>query len=340
MIGDKQRHGFTQHHFSVFYVYVLQSVPSAKEFYVGSTVNLKARLMQHNQGIEQSTRRYRPWRLVYYEAYRAESLARLREASLKHHGNAMKELKKRIGVVESASEKKQLRRGLKSGAGFTLIELLVAAAVFSVLFLVGTTVFTRVQSFQRGILTRQRVVADGRYMLEAMARTVRLGAIDYAYYQSNNINLSSPTDRLVIRDQLGNTTCYRLNSSAVETGADCVSTTALTPSDLLVQKFSLRITPRSNPYLPSPSSAADCRVPGNLDPDAKVCACTGVADTTSCWPDQRCLATGTTPAFVCKNAVTQPQVTILLTTQSTNAAPGEQTRLSLQTTVISRVYGR
>ena len=81
----------------MYYVYVLQSKLNGQP-YVGSTNNLKSRFKQHNNGKVISTKRYKPWKLIYYEAYESEQLARVREKRLKYNGNAMKELKKRIGL--------------------------------------------------------------------------------------------------------------------------------------------------------------------------------------------------------------------------------------------------
>lgn len=50
-----------------FYVYVLQSIQH-EELYVGYTGNLIKRVKEHNQGKNQSTKRYLPWKLIYYEA--------------------------------------------------------------------------------------------------------------------------------------------------------------------------------------------------------------------------------------------------------------------------------
>jgi len=59
------------------------------EFYIGYTKNLKQRIGQHkNKKID--------FRLVYYEAYLAEKLARLRERKLKYYGSAWRALKERI----------------------------------------------------------------------------------------------------------------------------------------------------------------------------------------------------------------------------------------------------
>ena len=51
---------------------------------------------EHNQGNVISTRRYLPWRIVYYEAYVSEADAREREQKFKRHGKGNDELKKRL----------------------------------------------------------------------------------------------------------------------------------------------------------------------------------------------------------------------------------------------------
>jgi putative endonuclease len=66
-----------------YYVYVLQSIENSKEFYIGSTHDLKKRLTKHNRGINFSTRPYAPWRLIFYEAYLFKEDALRREKYLK-----------------------------------------------------------------------------------------------------------------------------------------------------------------------------------------------------------------------------------------------------------------
>jgi putative endonuclease len=80
----------------MYYVYVLQSKLNDQS-HVGSTNDLKARFKLHNDGKVASTKRYKPWKLFYCEAYRSEDLARMREKRLRYNGNAIRELKKRIG---------------------------------------------------------------------------------------------------------------------------------------------------------------------------------------------------------------------------------------------------
>ena len=82
----------------MFYVYVLKSEQNGS-LYVGSTNDLRRRFKEHNEGKSGYTRKYRPYKLVYYEAYKSESDARTRENNLKLRRNAFTHLKRRI--VES-----------------------------------------------------------------------------------------------------------------------------------------------------------------------------------------------------------------------------------------------
>lgn len=79
----------------MFYVYILKSLKD-KMLYTGSTNDLRKRLQQHNQGQVNSTKLRKPFILVYYEAYKDEHDARIREKNLKLRANALTQLKRRI----------------------------------------------------------------------------------------------------------------------------------------------------------------------------------------------------------------------------------------------------
>lgn len=64
----------------MFYVYVIRS---SKQFYIGSTKDLRKRLAEHKGNFVFSTKNRGPWHLVYYEACNAEKDGRLREKYLK-----------------------------------------------------------------------------------------------------------------------------------------------------------------------------------------------------------------------------------------------------------------
>jgi putative endonuclease len=85
----------------MFYVYVLKSLKD-EELYIGSTNNLKRRFAEHQNGKSFSTKFRLPFELIYYEAYKKEKDALIREQSLKLRGNARRFLKERIKESLSA----------------------------------------------------------------------------------------------------------------------------------------------------------------------------------------------------------------------------------------------
>ncbi len=82
----------------MFYVYILKSFKNSN-LYIGSTNNLERRLAEHNSGNGGYTKKYLPYKLIYYEAYFANNDARERESNLKLRANALNQLKRRL--VES-----------------------------------------------------------------------------------------------------------------------------------------------------------------------------------------------------------------------------------------------
>ncbi len=66
----------------MFYIYCLESLKN-KELYIGFTKDLRKRLLEHNQGLNFSTKRYLPWKVIYYEGCIEESDAKRREKYLK-----------------------------------------------------------------------------------------------------------------------------------------------------------------------------------------------------------------------------------------------------------------
>ncbi|MBD3248123.1 hypothetical protein GF382_02435 [Candidatus Falkowbacteria bacterium] len=56
------------------YLYVLQSFKNER-IYTGIAEDLKRRLEDHNKGKTRSTKAFRPWKVIYYEAHRNKVLA-------------------------------------------------------------------------------------------------------------------------------------------------------------------------------------------------------------------------------------------------------------------------
>jgi putative endonuclease len=65
-----------------YYVYVLESI-ATDGLYIGFTANLKRRFQEHNKGLNFSTKRDKPWKLIWYESYLNKQDATRREKYLK-----------------------------------------------------------------------------------------------------------------------------------------------------------------------------------------------------------------------------------------------------------------
>lgn len=79
----------------MYYVYILRSKKD-NSFYIGYTNNVERRLQEHNIGSVEYTKKYKPWSLIYYEAFISLEDAKIREKSLKHFGRTFNQLKYRI----------------------------------------------------------------------------------------------------------------------------------------------------------------------------------------------------------------------------------------------------
>ena len=65
------------------YVYLLRSISHPAEIYTGFTHDLRHRMNEHNCGHSAYTRKFMPWELVFYAAFRGELAARKFESYLK-----------------------------------------------------------------------------------------------------------------------------------------------------------------------------------------------------------------------------------------------------------------
>jgi len=65
-----------------YYVYILISLKN-NSFYIGYTSDLIKRIKQHNNGESLATKPYRPYKLIFYEAFLNRVDAKNREKFLK-----------------------------------------------------------------------------------------------------------------------------------------------------------------------------------------------------------------------------------------------------------------
>lgn len=66
----------------MWYVYILLSTKTGR-WYIGSTKDLRKRILSHNTGINKSTKHGVPWKLIYYEVGLNQKDTRAREKYLK-----------------------------------------------------------------------------------------------------------------------------------------------------------------------------------------------------------------------------------------------------------------
>ena len=67
----------------MYYTYILESLSSPTQHYVGHTADLRKRLTEHNEGKCVSTAKYRPWKVRNYMAFETLEKAQAFEMYLK-----------------------------------------------------------------------------------------------------------------------------------------------------------------------------------------------------------------------------------------------------------------
>ena len=69
--------------FIMFYAYILCSLSCPSERYIGSTEDLKSRLLKHNKGDVPHTSKFTPWKVEAHFAFETRGKATAFEAYLK-----------------------------------------------------------------------------------------------------------------------------------------------------------------------------------------------------------------------------------------------------------------
>lgn len=219
--------------------------------------------------------------------------------------------------------------------GFTLIEMIVALAIFSLTILLATNVYLLVSNTQRRALAAQKILDDVRALFETMTQEVRLGTINYAYYDQQNIDLHPAAGTgipiLAVISQTGSQDFFRLQSERVQfceeiTVGDCdaggTGWLDVTPEGVRVEDLRFVITPSADPF--TAIEPVDCALGGDAD-----CTAAGLVS-------YRCAADNACRYFSNGNNI-QPQVLIMI--KSTSVAPRliEQASVDMQTIISSRI---
>jgi putative endonuclease len=70
-------------------VYVLKSLLNNRH-YIGCSSDLQRRISEHNDGKVKSTKAYKPWKIIYYEAFDSKEEAFYREREIKSFKGGIK----------------------------------------------------------------------------------------------------------------------------------------------------------------------------------------------------------------------------------------------------------
>lgn len=76
--------------------------------------------------------------------------------------------------------------------GFTLVELLVGVTVFSLVISIAISLFVSILRDQRHSIAIQNVQDNGRYLIEFIAKEVRMSEIENSDGESSVLNLTHP----------------------------------------------------------------------------------------------------------------------------------------------------
>ncbi len=94
---------------NMYWVYIIRSITVPRAFYIGYTEDLKKRICDHNAGLSEYTRKYKPWYIVYCEGYICAQDAHDREKKLKQYGRVYSQLKRRIRKSLQSSYAQKVR---------------------------------------------------------------------------------------------------------------------------------------------------------------------------------------------------------------------------------------
>ncbi len=125
-------------------------------------------------------------------------------------------------------------------AGFTFIELLLVLAIFIVVVMASSDIFSRAQRAQQRALGIQRLQDDIRTVVTKIANDVRTGGIDYVCY-ANHALVNNPCGEamdpvvgntvLALKDAQDNSLIIKLAATAADGCSDAASAPCLLISD-------------------------------------------------------------------------------------------------------------
>lgn len=234
-------------------------------------------------------------------------------------------------------------------SAFTLLEVLLALAAFAILSVTVIAVFMSSGREERRGLARQREVGSAQFIMEQMAKDIRLGTPDYEYYADRSIALATGSavnavHRLAVRFADGSFRTYGcwaqfqqfINTfpSGAPTWTWCESPPSVSPPITTVQMLKATIISQSFDTCQLPPVTA---LPPCTDPP--VSWATVSLEGAVVRDFQVYIAPPSDPFPLSATDLRQPLTTVVLTTEGAGRSE-EQVRTTFQTTASSRTYAR
>ena len=132
--------------------------------------------------------------------------------------------------------------GNRKEKGFTLTELLVAMTLFVVAVASASDLFASASRAQRKSVETQKVLDNGRYVLEAVAKTLRMGVIK-TETSGTTLQICHPTKGTADESlcQTG-ATGYKLVTYAISSGQVTEDGVAISSSNISIDKLYFNIS--------------------------------------------------------------------------------------------------
>ncbi len=139
--------------------------------------------------------------------------------------------------------------------------MLIAISIFALVLIAITNVYLIFNNSQRKIVTLQKIQEDVRFLFDSIAQDIRLGSINYDYYQTNGIGIHPNRDGLnnsllALIDQSGEQIFYNWNETTYKLqycSGDCdLGNSAdwenITPEQVEIVDLKFIIYPSADPF--------------------------------------------------------------------------------------------
>ncbi len=139
----------------------------------------------------------------------------------------------------------------KQKKGFTLLEMLIATSLFAIIMSIFLGVYLSTLQANNKMIRMQKVQNEMRYILEIMSREIRLGTINYDYYESMGNN--NPVEMLSLKDMSDNIIYFTSDNKNFQMKHNADDWIILNTDYIRIDNLGFYILPTNNPFSQSAS---------------------------------------------------------------------------------------